>query len=346
MKRKDTAQAESVFLNDHDNQIDNQSENQTFSALLRNICSRRTVLKGGLIAAATGFLSDVPAVQAKTSTESEQGVAKPLDPLIGFTSVAVSDGNGLMPTIAKEYQYEILIPWGEPIQPEGPVFQYPPSAINQAQQIGIGHDGICFFPKAQAGYDHVSGSVDSESNQGMLVLNHEFGRNSIVLGKEMPESLEDVRTSQYAHGVSVVEVVQQDRKWSRVKSNNARRIHVNTPVRFSGPVKNSPLITTPGGNAPLGTINNCANGQTPWGTYLTCEENFNGYFGVKNNAREWVASPEQARYGMSGGGFGYGWHLFDPRFDLSNMAYQNEENRFGWGVLTMFINLSPLKVGK
>ena len=109
MKRKDTAQAESVFLNDHDNQIDNQSENQTFSALLRNICSRRTVLKGGLIAAATGFLSDVPAVQDKTSTESEQGVAKPLDPLIGFTSVAVSDGNGLLFSLPRFIQTIVTI---------------------------------------------------------------------------------------------------------------------------------------------------------------------------------------------------------------------------------------------
>ncbi len=313
-------QTESIYLNDHDNQIDNQSDNYRFNALLAVCCSRRSVLKGSLMVAATGFLSDSAA--ANTS----------VNPLVGFTPVATNVGNGRMPAIAKEYQYEVLIPWGEPIQPDGPAYQYPPSAKNQAQQIGIGHDGIWFFPTEVAVKDNNLLVADSETARGMLVVNHEFGRNETVLGREQPESLEDVRTSQHAHGVSVVEIVRQGKKWVRVNSKNARRIHANTPVRFSGPVKNSALIDTPSRNAPLGTLNNCANGYTPWGTYLTCEENFNGYFGASNRENDWVPSPEQARYGLRKNGFGYGWHLFDPRFDLSNTAFQNEENRFGWVV--------------
>jgi secreted PhoX family phosphatase len=79
------------------------------------------------------------------------------------------------------------------------------------------------------------------------------------------------------------------------------------------------------GNAPAGTVNNCANGYTPWGTYLTCEENFNGYFGAVD---EFVPTEEQARYGFTDTGFGYGWHVFDERWDLNKNA--GEENRFGW----------------
>jgi secreted PhoX family phosphatase len=133
--------------------------------------------------------------------------------------------------------------------------------------------------------------------------------------------------------VSVVRIERSDddgpTAWRLKGDKRNRRIHVNTPVVFSGPAASSPLLQTPAGNPTLGTLNNCANGYTPWGTYLTCEENFNGYFGRTVTGSN---TPEQARYGFSAGGFGYEWHKFDPRFDLSNPAYANEENRFGWVV--------------
>jgi secreted PhoX family phosphatase len=137
-----------------------------------------------------------------------------------------------------------------------------------------------------------------------------------------------VRLSQHAHGVSVVEIKKTSGKWAPVSSNKSRRVHVNTPVEFGGPVAGADLISTPAGNEPKGTVNNCANGYTPWGTYLTCEENFNGYFGYTDP--NYQPTEAQARYGFSQNGFGYGWHLFDARFDLSNPNYKNEENRFGW----------------
>ena len=76
-------------------------------------------------------------------------------------------------------------------------------------------------------------------------------------------------------------------------------------------------------------LNNCGAGKTPWGTYLTCEENFNGYFGATGT---WTPTEAQERYGFSEGGFGYGWEQYDERFDLSNPTYKNEDNRFGWVV--------------
>lgn len=133
----------------------------------------------------------------------------------------------------------------------------------------------------------------------MLAVNHEFGTNSHVLGKSMPESLEDVRVSQHAHGVSIVEIRRVDGQWRTIRSSRARRIHVNTPVDFSGPAAEHALLQTPNGNVPLGTVNNCANGATPWGTYLTCEENFNGYFGARNRETTWTPTPGQERYGFS-----------------------------------------------
>ena len=86
----------------------------------------------------------------------------------------------------------------------------------------------------------------------------------------------------------------------------------------------------------LGTVNNCANGATPWGTYLTCEENFNGYFvnatgdveGISESDQKLDILKGQTRYGITKTGFGYRWHEHDQRFDAAR--HPNEPNRFGW----------------
>lgn len=100
----------------------------------------------------------------------------------------------------------------------------------------------------------------------------------------------------------------------------------DTPLRIAGPAAGHHLLKTaadPTGTQALGTINNCASGYTPWGTYFTCEENWNGYF-----ANAGAIAPEQRRYNITAKGQGYRWHEFDPRFDAQ--AHPDEPNRFGW----------------
>jgi secreted PhoX family phosphatase len=100
-------------------------------------------------------------------------------------------------------------------------------------------------------------------------------------------------------------------------------------MRISGPAAGDPAMRTaadPTGTSVLGTVNNCANGFTPWGTYLTCEENWNGYF-VNRGA---PIPANQTRYGINATGSGYRWHEFDGRWDAA--AHPNEPNRFGWVV--------------
>lgn len=321
----------------HDNGSSNKSGNRSFEDVLRVRMSRRNVMARGAALSATGFLAALAGnklfaqgVEAATaqgasgmvSQGSSTAIAQSQgSSLINFSFLRAANATGPTPSISSDYQYDVLIPWGTPIQPGGPAYNGEPNsrptAAQQAQQVGIGHDGMWLFPIGD-GNDH-----------GMLAINHEFGTNPHVLGKPAPLSLEDVRLSQHAHGVSVLEIRKVNGRWQNVASPNARRIHVNTPVTFSGPAANSRLLRTAAGNAPLGTVNNCANGKTPWGTYLTCEENFNGYFGATG---AWTPTEAQARYGFTASGFGYGWHLFDPRFDLANSSYANEENRFGWVV--------------
>ena len=213
-----------------DDMISNNSANQAFADILQARVERRQVLKGGLAVAATSALAGtgIPfAANARPGLPSPQ---------INFTPVAIADGGGPVPAIAPEYQFDIILPWGDPLEPGGPSYSWPPTAADQAQQLGIGHDGMWFFPVRDAGAARAGWNEAIERNpwrgralafgpvnsHGVLCLNHEFGGNGHVLGKAAPQSLDDVRASQHAHGVSVVELRRFPRagsgQWQPVRS--------------------------------------------------------------------------------------------------------------------------------
>ena len=317
---------------DMENLASNTSGNRPFASVLEANMSRRKVMAGSLTVAATSFLA--PSAAQAGWGWGHWGKKRPSRELVDFEPVKISDVVDItMPTISDDYEYQVLIPWGTPIEP-GITKEYNgdpntrPTSAEAALQTGLGHDGMWFFPMDQRHQTTYGKRYPLRNDSGMLCVNHEYGNNSHSLGKNTPESLEEVRLSQNIHGVSVVKIKNTYRNgWKVVKSANSRRITVNTPVAFSGPAADSELLQNPNGNIALGTVNNCGSGATPWGTYLTCEENFNGYFGATAGL---AATEEQERYGFSENGFGYGWHLFDKRFDLSDADYINEQNRFGW----------------
>ncbi|MBN1238696.1 MAG: PhoX family phosphatase [Gammaproteobacteria bacterium] len=301
--------------NREDVEKSNRSDNRPFSSVLTSYSSRRRVLRGSLELAAAVFFASSPAMA------EPKGKARGRSKLIDFEPVPVEGGGGAMPRIAEDYEMQFIIPWGDPINPSsGPAFDWPPSAADQALQIGKGHDGMWYFP------------LDKSGNRGLLALNHEYGFRIDFTGDFSnpfrAESLDEVRVSQHAHGVSILELASVNGQWQHVDSGYSRRIHVNTPVEFSGPAAHSPRLQNPAGNPPAGTLNNCSNGHTPWGTYLTCEENVHFYFGDPGGT--FVPDEFQQRYGFP---FDFhGWAAFDPRFDLGNADYANECNRFGWVV--------------
>lgn len=306
----------------HDEDVVNPTDNRPFNDVLAARLSRRAALGGAAATTAAAFLT--PSFAAAQDTAGGAGAAaaggRPPSPLMDFEPIPL--GFGPEPSISPDYRYDVMAPWGTPLSTAAPDWNYPPTAEAQAQQVGIGHDGMWYFPARRNG-----------NRGGLLCINHEFGRNSHVYGKPGPESLDDVRAMQNAMGVTVARARISNRtgKWEiNRRSRRNRRITVNTPVEFAGPVAGSHLLENKAGNEPAGTINNCANGYTPWGTYLTCEENFNGYFGT--NDEKWTPNDAQARYGFNDGGFGYDWHSYDERFDLANHDYENEHNRFGWVV--------------
>jgi secreted PhoX family phosphatase len=112
-----------------------------------------------------------------------------------------------------------------------------------------------------------------------------------------------------AHGGGVIEVIKDDGQWRVVPdSRYARRITAATEMAIAGPAAGHELLKTsadPTGTRVLGMLNNCAGGKTPWGTWLSAEENFHGYFGGSGPETGPLAATYQ-RYGVPGGWYAWG----------------------------------------
>jgi secreted PhoX family phosphatase len=283
----------------------NPSANPSFDEVL----ARRGFLKAGLGAAT---LAALPAC-------ATQGTR----PQIGFTPIAPS-GEDLL-RVPPEYEARVLYRWGDPVgSPAGmPAFRMDASnsAADQALQAGMHHDGMHYFP------------IDG-SRHGLLAMNHEYLDEGLLFPDGMKTwSAEKVAKAQNAVGVSVIEVAQKNGQWEVVRpSRYARRITARTPCSVGGPAAGHPLMRTasdPGGSIIFGTYNGCAHGWTPWGTYLTCEENWHFQF-VNGGASSGSNAADQQRYRITARGRGYRWAEHDERFDAGR--HPNEANRFGWVV--------------
>jgi len=164
----------------------------------------------------------------------------------------------------------------------------------------------------------------------LLVVNSEYVNPKINLpetSEGTPRSADEVQLLKQLQGVTVMEVAMQDDGYGVVlDSPYNRRIHHDTPMTMDGPVAGTALVQTkadPAGMSPVGTMNNCGSGRTLWGTYLTCEENFNGYFGAVG---EHTSTDGEVRYGIGGGGR-YAYEKIDARYDIVNEP--NEPHRHG-----------------
>jgi uncharacterized protein len=332
----------SVLFGNGDELPSNHSSNPHFNQLIQTRLARRQVLAGGATFGALAFLgAAVPGISAAAPAAGQPQSTPPFRwrSKLPFTAVAVSRADGI--SVPDGYRASPFIPWGTPITGSYPAFleDASNSAADQAQQTGMHHDGMHFFP-----IDAQRGSARN-SEHGLLVLNHEYidvglihpNGPTVVDGKRV--SAEEVRKEINAHGVSVVEIrrnLQGD--WEVLPSARNRRITAATPMQVRGPARGHALLRTrysPDGTATRGTQNNCANGFTPWGTYLTCEENWAGYFA----SRDAELPRELNRYGLRNSSR-YGWETLSgdefERFDATRKAasaegdYRNEPNHFGW----------------
>ncbi len=290
--------------------IDNHSANATFSNVMDACMTRRQLLKAASLLPLLGL-----------NTGCATGGARNDNGVVGFSPISASVEDRVR--VPAGYSATPLYRWGDATgSAQGaPAFRADAgnTADEQLLQAGMHHDGMQFFSLPQGSHS---------STRGLLAINHEYTDDGLLHAGGMDAwSAEKVRKSQAAHGVSVVEVELRGGNWEVVRpSPYARRVSAMTAMRIAGPAAGHAALRTaadPAGLEVLGTINNCANGYTPWGTYLTCEENWNGYF-----ANAGAIPPEQRRYGVTAKGAGYRWQEFDTRFDAA--AHPNEPNRFGW----------------
>lgn len=302
----------------------------SFAQLLQQRLSRRTALTAGGLAIA---VSALPAASAAPGV-----AALPRMLPTRKDDLVLADG----------YKPSIVIRWGDALFADTPstgpaalragAILQPRSELQQARQFGTNCDAIAYFP-----------GPGNSSRRGVLCVNHEYvqaelafsglpatsaaraaGRRQWIL--DHPQA---VPWMQSAHGVSVLHVERRTRGWKvAVGGPLTRRVTANTPCEISGPARGAEMLRTaadPAGTRVLGTIANCAGGKTPWGTYLTAEENIDDYFGF---ARSWGSETEDfatlaahARFPLPENSL-YGWEHVDRRFDVR--AEPREALRFGW----------------
>ena len=232
------------------------------------------------------------------------------------------------------YTFNMLAAWGEPVGIPGQMPAFRTDASNTAQeqavQMGMHHDGLAFFP------------LNGSSSHGVIMTNHEYTDDGLLHTDGLQNwSAEKVKKSQNAHGLSAYEARLDHKGWQMVRpSRYARRITLDTVFAVGGPAAGHPMMQTaadPSGRWIKGTLNNCASSKTPWGTYLSGEENWSFYFAAGE-----APSPHHKRWGLRTKSF-YQWESHDERFDASK--HPNEPNRFGWIVEVdpMDPNSTPVK---
>ena len=283
-----------------------------FERLAERAISRRGFLCGSAACGATAFVLSAGGFVAQPAHAAIAGLDFVPVAANGLDTITVPDG----------FSWHVVARWGDPLWSAGAAFDHATRGTGASQEMAFGDncDGMALF---------------SDGDRNVLAVNNEYVNLDIMFANResgKPETADDVRKCKAGHGVSVVEIAQQDGAWRIVQdSPYNRRITPDTPMEITGPARGHDLVKTaadPDGTAALGTWNNCGNGRTPWGTYLACEENFNGYFSSSDPDAALPAGYK--RYGIKAEDRGYGWAMTDERFDVSK--HPNEPHRAGFVV--------------
>jgi hypothetical protein len=355
----DTSRTSSTDFVDPDDLPNNTSANAHFGEVLDRGLNRRGLLKGGLGGAMAAMFAPV----ALTACGGDDDVvvsppAPPTETLLGFGAVArtLADTN----TVPAGYTARVIWACGDPIATGVPAYKNDGTDTNYAQRIGDCHDGIQYF-----GLNAAGARDDSASSRALLAMNHEYITPVVLHAagpSARPRPAAEVDIEIDCHGVSVVEVAKDAAGVFQMVPQGSlnRRITGRTPIELSGPARGNALFVTKystGGTRTRGTLNNCGNGKTPWGTLLTTEENWSGYFAraagdqalrsAKVNAsfarygRSVTATTSvSSRYGWETGGTGDDYVRFDTSV-TGTSTDGSDDYRHEWFCQGFMVEIDP-----
>lgn len=286
-----------------DNLDRNTSGNLPMASVLDAYLSRRSVMRGGLGAAiamiaGTGLTGCFDSGGSSNDSSPNEPPAEPKLAL-GFQSIAGSRTDACV--VAAGYSAYVLAPWGTPFNSLAAPWKADGSntATDQENSAGMHHDGMHFFP------------INGSSEDGLLAVNYEYidedalhpNGQTTVNGRRPAE---EVRKEINAHGAGVIRISKVNGRWQVVDNDPLnRRFTTATVMDIAGPLSGTDHLKTkfsPTGTQTRGTNNNCGNGYTPWGTYLTCEENWPSIF-INTGTRP----ADQSRIGIATSTGRYGW---------------------------------------
>jgi secreted PhoX family phosphatase len=226
-----------------------------------------------LAAASSGFL--VGCSEGQEQGANQQGSQN------GEAAQAPAGGNGGAPSfrpIEPSAADELVLPEGYKYD----IIRSAGDSLGGNLVYGDHNDFVAYFP-----IDALEGGDNSED--GILWVNHEYLNPLFWSGYTDPKgetkkTKEQIEREKAGVGGAVVRVKKEDGGWSFVEGDELnRRIDATTPMNVTGPAAGSAEMQMRGKNEVIGTFANCGGGVTPWNTVLTCEENFQDYYGQRTD---------------------------------------------------------------
>jgi secreted PhoX family phosphatase len=307
--------------------VPNTSDNEYFGDIVKQVSRRSMLHVTGVTVLAVGAGSVLAACGSDDAPPAAgTSAAPPLEPRPGMKFAAVAPNSEDSVVIPDGYQQAVVISWGDPILPDAPTFDVTrQSGAAQRGQFGFNNDFAALLP------------VEGQPDRFLLVTNFEYVTPQFMFAGYNADAptREQFDIEIAAVGMGVVEVERTPQGLKPVMGRYNRRITADTPFTLTGPAAGTDFVKTetdPTGRTVAGTFANCAGGVTPWGTVLSGEENFHGYFGAAEGSPPSapVIADRQDRYGVALEPSELKWETFDPRFDLTKTP--NEVNRFGYVV--------------